>query len=61
MNPCSQLHNFPLKPPSHGCQIEIVDSTSWKLRRMSWIRNGKDIGLKISPTNSLILMIEIAG
>jgi hypothetical protein len=42
-------------------KLKIGYVTSWKWRRMSWRRNGQDVGLKISKTSAWIFMPYNAG
>jgi len=41
--------------------VKIAYGRSWKSPRMSWMRNGDDVGLNISKTSVRIYMPLIAG
>jgi len=41
--------------------IEIAYVMSWKLRRTSWMRKGKEVELYLQKTSEIIYMPEIAG
>jgi hypothetical protein len=41
--------------------FEIAYSTSWKLRRRSWIRKGEEVELYLPKTSELYYMPSIAG
>jgi len=41
--------------------LKIAYGRSWTLRRMSWIKNSKEVGLYISKTGGWMFMHEIAG
>jgi hypothetical protein len=41
--------------------FEIACGTSWKSRRMSWIRNGEEVELYLPKTSEMIYMPSIAG
>ena len=41
--------------------LKIAYGRSWKLRRISWMGNGEEVGLKISKNSVQIYMRLIAG